>query len=269
MDRDITDKQFRHDSRQLAFLIYDFLQDECEEKKYSKKARAEIKKAANCIDKVYKVGLFSYITSPVVPEDKKIESLEYVFAFGRKPVPVKNRIAAETLKRKGNDFMNTEMFKHAEVEYTKAIELNPRNAIFFCNRAASRIRLKLFSDAIIDCKKALELDKSYVKAYSWMGFANTFMDQPGRAIRCYRKALRIDPRNSVCIANLDLINKNLNHRAFRVFEPLYRFARLARNVVNNHILPCRENIGDGDTDGNAAENAANYETVKFEQEKLD
>lgn len=267
MDKDIADKQFRHDSRQLAFLIYEFLEDECDEKQYSKNARAEIKKAANLIDKVYKVGFFSYITSPVVPEEY---SLEYIFAFGRRPVPVKNRIAAESLKRKGNDFMNTEMFQHAEVAYTKAIELDPRNAIFFCNRAASRIRLRLFADAVTDCKKALELDKSYVKAYCWMGFANAMMDQPGRAISCYRKALRIDPRNSVCIANLDLINKNLNHRVFRVFERLYRFVRLAKNMVNKQILPRQENDSGGDdADGNAAEKTTNYETVKFEQGKLD
>ena len=266
MARNIAAKQFYNDSKRLAISIYDFLLDECEKNKYSLKSKTEIEKAADCIEKVYKIGFFSYVMSD------DIYSLEYIFTFGRRPIPVKNRIAGESHKRKGNHFMDQGMFKYAEMEYTKAIKLDPINAIYFCNRAASRIHQRLLADAVTDCKKALELDKHYVKAYCWLGLANVLMNHPGKAVRCYRRALRIEPRNSVCIENMDLINKNLNHRVLRVFEPVYRFThtfvRKAKSMMKKQTLPRRKSDGDHADEATPGKKP-NYQIEKFKLEKLD
>lgn len=49
--------------------------------------------------------------------------------------------------------------------YTKAIEKNPKNAVFFANRSIANLRLENFGYALSDASKAIELDRSYTKAY--------------------------------------------------------------------------------------------------------
>lgn len=41
---------------------------------------------------------------------------------------------AETLKEEGNENMKKENFAEAVNSYTKAIQLNPANAVYYCNR---------------------------------------------------------------------------------------------------------------------------------------
>ena len=47
--------------------------------------------------------------------------------------------------------------------YTKAIALNPTNAVYFANRAAAHIHLENFGCALTDASKAIELDPKYTK----------------------------------------------------------------------------------------------------------
>lgn len=49
--------------------------------------------------------------------------------------------------------------------YTKAIEKNPKNAVFYANRSISNLRLENFGYALSDASTAIKLDPTYVKAY--------------------------------------------------------------------------------------------------------
>jgi tetratricopeptide (TPR) repeat protein len=49
------------------------------------------------------------------------------------------------------------------VGYTKAINLDPNNAVYYSNRAFAHIKLENFGSAISDATKSLELDSTYVK----------------------------------------------------------------------------------------------------------
>jgi small glutamine-rich tetratricopeptide repeat-containing protein alpha len=51
----------------------------------------------------------------------------------------------------------------------RAIELDGRNAVYFCNRAAAHSKLNQHQFAIDDCKKAITIDPLYSKAYGRMG----------------------------------------------------------------------------------------------------
>lgn len=47
--------------------------------------------------------------------------------------------------------------------YTKAIEIEPQNAVFFANRAFAHIKLEEYGSAVVDATKAIEADPSYAK----------------------------------------------------------------------------------------------------------
>lgn len=54
-------------------------------------------------------------------------------------------------------------FPQAVVGYTRAIDLDPSNAVYYSNRAFAHIKLENFGSAIADATKSLELDPTYVK----------------------------------------------------------------------------------------------------------
>jgi len=53
--------------------------------------------------------------------------------------------------------------------FIRAIELDGRNAVYYCNRAAAHSKLNQHQAAIDDCKKAIAIDPLYSKAYGRMG----------------------------------------------------------------------------------------------------
>ena len=76
-----------------------------------------------------------------------------------------NKAMAEDYKVKANDFFRQEKFSAAEEFYSKAIDLDPSNAVYFANRSFSHLKQESFGYALADASKAIELDSSYTKAY--------------------------------------------------------------------------------------------------------
>lgn len=56
-------------------------------------------------------------------------------------------------------------FNEAADLYTKAIDLNPKDATIWCNRAYTRIKLEEHGYGLADATTAIELDPKYAKAY--------------------------------------------------------------------------------------------------------
>lgn len=48
---------------------------------------------------------------------------------------------------------------------------NPQDARFFTNRALCNMKLKRWSDVLDDCRLAMEIDRSSVKSYFFLGIA--------------------------------------------------------------------------------------------------
>ncbi|KAF8342570.1 uncharacterized protein EI90DRAFT_764058 [Cantharellus anzutake] len=88
----------------------------------------------------------------------------------RPPVPSDaDKKKAEEHKKEGNARMSSKDFDAAIQSYTKAIALDPSNPVYYSNRAAAYSSKDEHDKAIIDAKKALEVDPSFVKAYSRLG----------------------------------------------------------------------------------------------------
>lgn len=113
-----------------------------------------------------------------------------------------DRMAAERLKAQGNICMGENLFNDAVSCYSKAIELDPKNAVYYCNRAAAYSKLNRNDYAINDCQHALRIDPKYGKAYSRQGLAYTAMGNFNDAIVCYRRAIELEPDNQNYQQNL-------------------------------------------------------------------
>lgn len=70
---------------------------------------------------------------------------------------------AENYKEQGNSQFNKGDYVAAEKSYTKAIELDPHNPLFYTNRSAAYFKMKLFIKSIEDSKKAISLDPNSAK----------------------------------------------------------------------------------------------------------
>ena len=89
---------------------------------------------------------------------------------------------AKRLKTEGNNLMRTEKFVDALEMYSKAIELDGGNPVFYCNRAAAHSKMNNHHLAIEDCQRAIDMDPSYSKAYGRMGLAHRCVANPAYSL---------------------------------------------------------------------------------------
>lgn len=92
------------------------------------------------------------------------------------------------LKEQGNRFFSARKYDEAVGCYSKAIIKNPYTATYFTNRALCYLKLKQWESAILDCRRALELDKTLVKGHYFMGLALTEQNHHDEAIASLKRA---------------------------------------------------------------------------------
>ncbi|XP_068619659.1 small glutamine-rich tetratricopeptide repeat-containing protein alpha-like [Battus philenor] len=125
------------------------------------------------------------------------------------------RAEAEKLKNEGNEFMKAERFREAFDKYSKAIEIDPRNAVYFSNRAAAHFKLGEHEMAIADCMAALALQPDYGKAHGRLGLALTALDRHREARAAFARAAQLEPENESYRENLRLADERLSQRGER------------------------------------------------------
>ncbi|XP_076636050.1 small glutamine-rich tetratricopeptide repeat-containing protein alpha [Colletes latitarsis] len=114
------------------------------------------------------------------------------------------KATAERLKNDGNTLMKAGKHHEAIANYTKAIELDGRNAVFYCNRAAAYSKIGNHEQAIKDCQTTLSIDPSYCKAYGRLGLAYSSLERHKEAKESYEKALEMEPDNESYKNNLQV-----------------------------------------------------------------
>ncbi|GFR27629.1 retrovirus-related Pol polyprotein from transposon 17.6 [Trichonephila clavata] len=183
-------------TRRLVLAIIDFLQSQLVSRHdLSLEDRDGLEIAIECLEMAYGLEDNEHIQR---------RSLLDMFTQVSNPVSIQDKLQAESFKASGNDKMSQEQYREAEVDYSKAIELDRWNAVYFCNRAGARIKLEQLFEAISDCRQALLLNPDYAKAYGRMGQAYALMQRPRRAARCYRQALELEPDNERYRNNLNV-----------------------------------------------------------------
>jgi len=120
-------------------------------------------------------------------------------------------VKGEEEKEKGNEAFKNGDNAEAIKRYSEAIKRDPKNPVYYSNRAAAYTRMGEYKLAEVDCDKCLSIDPSFVKAYTRKGTSQYFMKQYHKCLETYDQGLKLDPNNQELIEGvnrtLDAINK--------------------------------------------------------------
>ena len=93
----------------------------------------------------------------------------------------------------GNAHYNAGQYKEAIAAYDRAIQLDPKDAKAYNNRATIYRFLHEYQRAIIDYSRAIELNPKYAWAYGSRGFVYSDLKEYKKAIADYDRAIALDP----------------------------------------------------------------------------
>ncbi|CAK1593623.1 unnamed protein product [Parnassius mnemosyne] len=189
----------------VAASIVNFLRQQLEGDVLSNDSRESVEVGVQCIETAFELS----------PEElaQGIDLLQLVRQ--QRGNASTNRADAEKLKNEGNEFMKAERYREAFDKYSKAIELDPRNAVYFSNRAAAHFKLGEHEAAIADCTAALALQPNYGKAHGRLGLALTALDRHREARAAFARAAQLEPDNESYKENLRLADEKLAQRGER------------------------------------------------------
>uniref|UniRef100_A0A8C2UHH5 SGTA homodimerisation domain-containing protein n=1 Tax=Chinchilla lanigera TaxID=34839 RepID=A0A8C2UHH5_CHILA len=164
--------------KHLVYAVIRLLREQSQMDAYTSDEQESLEVAIQCLETVFKIS----------PEDTHLavsQPLTEMFtnSFCRNDIlPLANLVPedvgkADQLKDEGNNVMKGENYAAAVDCYTQAIELDPNNAVYYCNRAAARSKLSHYTDVIKDGEKAMTTDSKYSKVYGRMGLALTAVNK--------------------------------------------------------------------------------------------
>lgn len=105
-------------------------------------------------------------------------------------------VKAEEEKELGNEKYKEGVYPAAIKHYSEAIKRNPDDPKYYSNRAACYTKLAAFDLGLKDCEKCVEIDPKFIKGWIRKGKILQGMQQQGKALTAYQKALELDPSNS-------------------------------------------------------------------------
>ncbi|XP_066583003.1 stress-induced-phosphoprotein 1 [Prorops nasuta] len=105
-------------------------------------------------------------------------------------------VKAEEEKELGNQKYKDGDYPTAIKHYSEAILRNPDDPKYYSNRAACYTKLAAFDLGLKDCEKCVEIDPKFIKGWIRKGKILQGMQQQGKALTAYQRALELDPSNS-------------------------------------------------------------------------
>ena len=115
--------------------------------------------------------------------------------------------------------------------YDKALEIDPKDALAWTNKGCGLHNLGRHEDAINCFDKALEIDPKDALAWNNKGTALSQLRRYEAGIKCYDKALEIDPKNALAWNNKGFTLANLGR-----YEDAIDYYDKALEIDPNHEL---------------------------------
>ncbi|PRP73190.1 serine/threonine-protein phosphatase 5 [Planoprotostelium fungivorum] len=121
---------------------------------------------------------------------------------------------AEEFKLTANDHFGKQKYALAIDFYSKAIELNSKNAVYLSNRAFAYAKLEQYGAALQDASAAIDVDPKYIKAYYRRGSANLLLGKYKEALKDFKKVVGILPKNAEAQEKFKQCEKIVRQMAF-------------------------------------------------------
>eukprot|EP01129_Flabellula_baltica_P008561 TRINITY_DN3413_c0_g1_i1.p1 TRINITY_DN3413_c0_g1~~TRINITY_DN3413_c0_g1_i1.p1 ORF type:complete len:516 (+),score=90.63 TRINITY_DN3413_c0_g1_i1:131-1549(+) len=103
--------------------------------------------------------------------------------------------------------------------YTKAIELDPNNKIFYSNRSVSYIHIDALENALHDADMCIQLDDSWVTGYIRKGDVLFRMADFKGSLACFEEARLIDAENQFVVSGIVRNEREIKRRVYQdVYE---------------------------------------------------
>jgi tetratricopeptide (TPR) repeat protein len=138
---------------------------------------------------------------------------------------------ADAIKAEGNELFKAGNYKHAAKKYKEALLVHP-SAPLYTNRAQCYVHMNRFRDAITDCERAIELDKTWVRSYTRMADCYIKLNEASKAKYALAEGLHAVPENEEmmillgrALQNDRVSNANTDVQAFS------RFAKASRSSL--------------------------------------
>lgn len=128
--------------------------------------------------------------------------------------------AAETFSQ-GVSLLCEEQYSSAMQRFEEAIRLDPEFAEAYNQCALAHFFLGQWDESIHDSRRALELMPAHFGAMAGMGHSYTHLGDLEAALRCYRSAIRINPRMQAIHEAIERLEIKLDDQqgTASVFQP--------------------------------------------------
>lgn len=120
--------------------------------------------------------------------------------------------AERDLIRKGNRMYNNSVYENAEVNYRKALEINPKSTVAMYNLANTLMQQNKLQEAMEQFAGAAKVEKekpNLAQIYHNMGVIFQSQKDYAKAIEAYKESLRNNPKDDETRYNLALAQKLL------------------------------------------------------------
>ncbi|KAJ1550928.1 PsbP domain-containing protein 3, chloroplastic, partial [Cladochytrium tenue] len=125
-----------------------------------------------------------------------------------------DRARAEAAKERANKLFAAKKYSEAIDGYTEAIVHDPKNPVYYSNRAFAYIRSEFYGAAIQDAESAIELDPKFIKAYYRRAVGHMALGKLKDAVKDFRAVVKVAPRDADARVKLTECEKELRRREF-------------------------------------------------------
>lgn len=142
-------------------------------------------------------------------------------------------------KNEGNASLSKGEYQNAVDCYTKAIELDGTNHVFYSNRSAAYLSMEKADEALKDADKCIEIKPDWVKGYTRKGAALHKKRDYEEAVKAYEDGLKVDPSNAACSSGLEEVKKAMSSNTFNPLASAFgpdMFGKIATNPRISHFL---------------------------------